>query len=102
MDRVRPATSFVNDQERFPGWGNGDTVSRSAWNSPDTAEVAQCHPSRARNSTVRPHSRTRRRSCAFTATMTVLSDISTAPTAGWSTMPYGASTPAASGMATML
>ncbi len=37
-----------------------------------------------------------------TATMTVLSDISTAPTAGWSTMPYGASTPAASGMATML
>jgi hypothetical protein len=34
--------------------------------------------------------------------MTVLSDISTAPTAGDNTMPRDASTPAASGIATML
>ena len=44
----------------------------------------------------------RRSSWAFTATITVLRDISTAPTAGESTMPCPASTPAASGIATML
>ena len=44
----------------------------------------------------------RRSNCAFTATMTVLSDMSTAPTAGESTIPHGARTPAASGMATLL
>ena len=47
-------------------------------------------------------SRTRRSSCALMATMIVLSDISTAPTAGLSTTPCRCSTPAASGMATML
>jgi hypothetical protein len=36
------------------------------------------------------------------ATITVLSDISTAPTAGDSTIPFYASTPAASGIARML
>ena len=36
------------------------------------------------------------------ATITVLSDISTAPIAGCSRIPHFASTPAASGMATML
>ena len=35
------------------------------------------------------------------ATITVLSVISTAPTAGESTTPIGANTPAASGIATM-
>ncbi len=50
----------------------------------------------------RPYSSTRRNNCAFTATTIVLSDISTAPTAGCSTTPHGASAPAASGMATML
>ena len=44
----------------------------------------------------------RRSSCALTATMIVLSDMSTAPTAGERTIPHGASTPAASGIATML
>ena len=36
------------------------------------------------------------------ATITVLSDISTAPNAGESTMPIGANTPPASGIATTL
>lgn len=36
------------------------------------------------------------------ATITVLSDMSTAPTAGESTKPHGSSTPAARGMAMML
>lgn len=40
--------------------------------------------------------------CAFTATITVLADISTAPRAGVSKMPHAAITPAASGMAKML
>jgi len=44
----------------------------------------------------------RRSSCAFAATTIVLSDISTAPTAAGSTMPQGARTPAASGIAKML
>ena len=48
------------------------------------------------------YSRTRRSSCALIATMIVLSDMSTAPTAGERTIPHGARTPAASGMATML
>src|SRR5262245_59771328 len=45
---------------------------------------------------------TRRSSCALTATTTVLADINTAPTAGDSRMPCDASTPAESGIATML
>src|SRR5690606_6117885 len=49
-----------------------------------------------------PHNRTRRSSCAFTATITVLADIRIAPTAGCSRTPWLASTPAASGIATML
>jgi hypothetical protein len=48
------------------------------------------------------HSRARRRSWALIATITVLSDISTAPIAGDNKIPWDASTPAASGMATML
>ena len=48
------------------------------------------------------HSLARRSSCALIATMIVLSDMSTAPTAGERTIPHGARTPAASGMATML
>ncbi len=44
----------------------------------------------------------RRSSCALMATITVLSDISAAPTAGDSTKPQRARSPAASGMATML
>jgi len=44
----------------------------------------------------------RRSNCAFTATMMVLSDISTAPTAGDSRIPCRARTPAASGIATTL
>ena len=44
----------------------------------------------------------RRSSCALIATITVLSDISTAPTAGESRMPARANTPAARGMAMML
>src|SRR5690606_26294229 len=44
----------------------------------------------------------RRSGCALMATMMVLSDMSTAPAAGESTMPRDASTPAASGIATML
>ena len=48
------------------------------------------------------HSLARRSSWALTATTTVLSDISTAPTAGESTIPLEASTPAASGMAMTL
>lgn len=47
-------------------------------------------------------SRTLRSSCAFSATMTVLADMRTAPTAGCRTMPHRESTPAASGIATML
>ncbi len=45
---------------------------------------------------------TRRRSWALSATMIVDRLISTAPTAGASTIPTGASTPAASGTATTL
>ncbi len=48
------------------------------------------------------YSLTRRSNCAFNATIIVLADISTAPTAGVNTTPHGASTPAASGIATML
>ncbi len=48
------------------------------------------------------HNVTRRSSCAFTATTTVLKDMRIAPTAGFSTIPHGASTPAASGIAAML
>src|SRR6185312_9808768 len=48
------------------------------------------------------YSSTLRSNCALMATTIVLSDISTAPAAGDSTTPIGASTPAASGMATML
>src|SRR5207249_9392295 len=48
------------------------------------------------------HIRARRRSCALIATMTVLSDMSTAPIAAGSTMPHGANTPAASGIAKTL
>lgn len=48
------------------------------------------------------YSPVRRRSWALMATMTVLADISTAPMAGFSTTPQGCSTPAASGIATML
>ena len=44
----------------------------------------------------------RRSSCALAATMIVLADMRTAPTAGDRRMPHGASTPAASGIATML
>src|SRR5690606_13152032 len=44
----------------------------------------------------------RRSSCALMATITVESDIRIAPTAGASTIPFPASTPAASGIATML
>lgn len=44
----------------------------------------------------------RRKSCALSATTIVLSDMSTAPMAGLNTTPTRASTPAASGMATML
>jgi len=50
----------------------------------------------------RPHNATRRSSCAFSATTTVLKDMRIAPTAGFNTMPQGASTPAASGIAAML
>lgn len=60
-------------------------------------EKSDRHPVRAAD-----HRRTRRSSWAFTATMMVLKDISTAPTAGVRMMPHGASTPAASGIATML
>jgi hypothetical protein len=48
------------------------------------------------------HTLTRLSSCAFSATMTVLADMSTAPIAGCSTNPHGARTPAASGRATTL
>jgi hypothetical protein len=44
----------------------------------------------------------RRSSCAFSATITVLADMKMAATAGASRMPQVARTPAASGMATML
>ena len=47
-------------------------------------------------------SRARRSSCALTATMTVLADISTAANAGGRRMPWRVNTPAASGIATML
>ena len=47
-------------------------------------------------------SRTRRSSCALSATTIVDADISTAPTAGLSVNPAQASTPAASGIATTL
>jgi hypothetical protein len=47
-------------------------------------------------------SRVPRSSCALIATITVLNDMRTAPAAGLNTMPWPRSTPAASGMATML
>jgi len=54
-------------------------------------------------STAQPALRsTRRSSCAFAATMTVLSDISTAANAGASSTPRLASTPAARGIAKIL
>ena len=49
-----------------------------------------------------PQSVTRRSVWALMATITVLADMSTAPIAAGNTIPHGASTPAASGMATML
>jgi hypothetical protein len=48
------------------------------------------------------YNRTRHGSCALRATITVLRDINTAPTAAGNTMPHDASTLAASGIATML
>ncbi len=44
----------------------------------------------------------RRKSTAFTATITVESDMRTAPIAGLNTIPQATATPAASGMATIL
>ncbi len=69
--------------------------------------LPQPHPvllavSPSRPLALRPYSFTRLSSCALTATTIVLSDISTAPTAGCSTTPQCASTPAASGMARTL
>jgi hypothetical protein len=49
-----------------------------------------------------PQMAQRRSNCAFTATITVLSDMRTAPTAGDSKMPWPANTPAASGIAATL
>src|SRR5690625_3057826 len=48
------------------------------------------------------YSRTRRSNCAFSATMTVLSDMRTAPSATGRSIPTPASTPAASGRAMIL
>jgi hypothetical protein len=48
------------------------------------------------------YSSVRRSSCALTATITVLADISTAANAGGRRIPRAARTPAANGMATML
>jgi hypothetical protein len=50
----------------------------------------------------RAHNVSRRSNWAFRATTTVLKDMRIAPTAGLSTIPHGASTPAASGIAAML
>src|SRR6185503_15099886 len=47
-------------------------------------------------------SEVRRSNWALTATTIVLRDIKTAPTAGWRSIPHGASTPAARGMAATL
>ena len=49
-----------------------------------------------------PYEPERRNNWAFNATITVLSDINNAPTAGDNNMPNGARTPAANGMAMML
>jgi hypothetical protein len=61
--------------------------------TPDVSELA---------SPAGRQSRTRRSNWAFAATMIVLTDMSTAPVAGLSTIPRGSSTPAANGIATML
>jgi len=57
---------------------------------------------RSRRLPVQAPSGARRSSCALMATITVLADMRIAAIAGESTMPRDASTPAASGMATML
>ncbi len=49
-----------------------------------------------------PYSDTPRINCALMATITVLADITAAPTAGPSVIPIGASTPIASGIAITL
>ena len=51
---------------------------------------------------VAPYNFVRLSNCALSATTTVLADIKTAPSAGVRRMSHRASTPAASGMATML
>ena len=58
--------------------------------------------SSARGDSAAGYTLARRSSCALMATMTVLADIRTAANAGGSRIPCDASTPAASGIATML
>ena len=56
----------------------------------------------AKYGTERTSELTRRNSCAFSATMIVLADMSTAPAAGDMTSPQWDKTPAARGMAMTL
>ena len=118
---VRPFDSgvqCVQVQQGVPQRAWHPLVSGLPWfgqGTPDSSYDQRCAPCRMSysagplahhqpepRSSSRRYKRTRRSSCAFSATMIVLRDMNTAPTAGVSTMPHGASTPAASGIATML
>jgi hypothetical protein len=68
----------------------------------ECSQAARCASWSGRSWADAAHGAARRRSWAFTATITVLSDISTAPAAGARTIPQRARTPAASGIAATL
>src|SRR6266545_309622 len=78
-----------------------DDSSRSRAEAPPKAE-ALLRGSQASKTYQPARFGSRRSSCAFRATTTVLADIRSAPTAGASRMPSEARAPAASGIATTL
>jgi hypothetical protein len=90
---VRLASCRMSANATFPTGVASTPGARGAWPG------LTCRRSYER---LLPQSRVRLSNCALTATITVLSDMSTAPMAGDSRIPARASTPAASGIATML
>ena len=96
------ASSIANYQAARTDGGGGSSDRDRVYSRTRRSDVMDGVVDRAKANTGRVYNRTWRRSWALIATMIVLSDISTAPTAGERTTPHGASTPAARGMAMML
>lgn len=101
MLRIRPARQMpaLFSTDRFPGRRTFRPSLASRVGTPIAFS-----PSAIFSVLIRYHfARSNRRiSWALTATITVLSDMNSAPSAGESRIPHGARTPAARGSATML